>query len=229
MIKAIYSKFGIFFLVLNLTWISGQNFEKLSKEICESISEKDSISQQKLFDEFSKYYDFENKEKELLISDFNPFSFKLQRELIKNCPNLNYLDSYFLLPLSNIADIEQIFNREQLANLEKQLKNIQYKNRLQIFVVTTKDYFPQTNIDDFSYSVLNNNYSDFFEKGAIIFAVNIKERNIRISTNSIAMKNLSDEFCQDILDKIIIPAFKKGKYYEGIENAIKEIETKTKL
>ena len=117
MIKAIYSKFWIFLFVLNLTWISGQDFEKLSQEICESISEKDSISQQKFFDEFSKYYDFENKETELLISDFNPFSFKLQRELIKNCPNLNYLDSYFLLPLSNIADIEQIFYEYPLNSL----------------------------------------------------------------------------------------------------------------
>ncbi len=59
--------------------------------------------------------------------------------------------------------------------------------------------------------------------------MNIKERNIRISTNSIAMENLSDEFCQNILDKIIIPAFKEGKYYEGIEKAVKEIETKNQL
>ena len=170
------------------------------------------------------------EKKNLLISDFNIFSLKLQKEIIKNCSNkLPYLDSYLLMPLSNIADVEKIFNYEQTKKLEKYLKEIQYKNRLQILVVSTDDYFPNQNIDNYSFSILNANYSTLFENGGIIFILNPKDRNIRISTNQIAKQSLSDEFCQNLIDEILVPNFKNEKYFEGIEQAVLKIQSKTKL
>ena len=61
-----------------------QDYEKLGKEICENITKSDSISSEKIFKEFSKYYDLDNEKNDLLISDFNGFSFNLQKEIIKN-------------------------------------------------------------------------------------------------------------------------------------------------
>lgn len=227
MLKEIYNKFWILILVTNLTWLQAQDYEKLGKEICENITKSDSISSEKIFKEFSKYYDLDNEKNDLLISDFNGFSFNLQKEIIKNCSNkLPFLDSYSLMPLSNIADIEKIFSSDQTKKLERQLKEIQYKNRLQIIVITTDDYFPNENIDEYSFSILNNNYNNFFENGGIIFVINLKERNIRISTNSIAKEKLSDEFCQDLIDKTIVPNFKNEKYFDGIEQVIHKIQNK---
>ncbi len=227
MLKEIYNKFWILILVTNLTWLQAQDYEKLGKEICENITKSDSISSEKIFKEFSKYYDLDNEKNDLLISDFNGFSFNLQKEIIKNCSNkLPFLDSYSLMPLSNIADIEKTFSSDQTKKLERQLKEIQYKNRLQIIVITTDDYFPNENIDEYSFSILNNNYNNFFENGGIIFVINLKERNIRISTNSIAKEKLSDEFCQDLIDKTIVPNFKNEKYFDGIEQVIHKIQTK---
>jgi hypothetical protein len=226
-LKEIYNKFWILILVTNLTWLQAQDYEKLGKEICENITKSDSISSEKIFKEFSKYYDLDNEKNDLLISDFNGFSFNLQKEIIKNCSNkLPFLDSYSLMPLSNIADIEKIFSSDQTKKLERQLKEIQYKNRLQIIVITTDDYFPNENIDEYSFSILNNNYNNFFENGGIIFVINLKERNIRISTNSIAKEKLSDEFCQDLIDKTIVPNFKNEKYFDGIEQVIHKIQNK---
>ena len=130
------------------------------------------------------------------------------------------------MPLSNIADIEKIFSSDQTKKLERQLNEIQYKNRLQIIVITTDDYFPNENIDEYSFSILNNNYNNFFENGGIIFVINLKERNIRISTNSIAKEKLSDEFCQDLIDKTIVPNFKNEKYFDGIQQVIHKIQNK---
>jgi len=226
-LKEIYNKFWILILVTNLTWLQAQDYEKLGKEICENIIKSDSISSEKIFKEFSKYYDLDNEKNDLLISDFNGFSFNLQKEIIKNCSNkLPFLDSYSLMPLTNIADIEKIFSSDQTKKLERQLKEIQYKNRLQIIVITTDDYFPNENIDEYSFSILNNNYNNFFENGGIIFVINLKERNIRISTNSIAKEKLSDEFCQDLIDKTIVPNFKNEKYFDGIEQVIHKIQNK---
>ena len=227
MLKEIYNKFWILILITNLTWLQAQDYEKLGKEICENITKSDSISSEKIFKEFSKYYDLDNEKNDLLISDFNGFSFNLQKEIIKNCSNkLPFLDSYSLMPLSNIADIEKIFSSDQTKKLERQLKEIQYKNRLQIIVITTDDYFPNENIDEYSFSILNNNYNNFFENGGIIFVINLKERNIRISTNSIAKEKLSDEFFQDLIDKTIVPNFKNEKYFDGIEQVIHKIQNK---
>ncbi len=230
MLKEIYNKFWILILVTNLTWLQAQDYEKLGKEICENITKSDSISSEKIFKEFSKYYDLDNEKNDLLISDFNGFSFNLQKEIIKNCSNkLPFLDSYSLMPLSNIVDIEKIFSSDQTKKLERQLKEIQYKNRLQIIVITTDDYFPNENIDEYSFSIFNNNYNNFFENGGIIFVINLKERNIRISTNSIAKEKLSDEFCQDLIDKTIVPNFKNEKYFDGIEQVIHKIKFKNNV
>lgn len=229
MLKGIYNKFWILILVTNLNWLQAQDYEKLGKEICENINKSDSISSENIFEEFAKYHDLENEKNDLLISDFNGFSFNLQKEIIKNCSNkLPFLDSYVLMPLSNIADVEKIFTFEQTKKLEKQLKEIQYKNRLQIFVITTVDYFPNQNIEEYSFSILNNNYNDFFENGGIVFVINLKERNIRISTNSISQQKLTDEFCQNLIDNTIIPNFKTEKYFEGIDEAILKIQIKIK-
>jgi uncharacterized protein len=226
-LKGIYNKFWILIFALFSSWTFAQDYEKLGKEICENISKNYSISQKNIFKEFSKYYDLDNEKKDLLISDFNGFSFNLQKEIIKNCSNkLPFLDSYSLMPLSNIADIEKIFSSDQTKKLGTQLKEIQYKNRLQIIVVTTDDYFPNENIDEYSFSILNNNYDYFFENGGIILVINLKERNIRISTNLIAREKLSDEFCQDLIDKTIVPNFKNEKYFDGIEQVIQKIQNK---
>jgi uncharacterized protein len=226
-LKGIYNKFWILIFALFSSWTFAQDYEKLGKEICENISKNYSISQKNIFKEFSKYYDLDNEKKDLLISDFNGFSFNLQKEIIKNCSNkLPFLDSYSLMPLSNIADIEKIFSSDKTKKLGTQLKEIQYKNRLQIIVVTTDDYFPNENIDEYSFSILNNNYDYFFENGGIILVINLKERNIRISTNLIAREKLSDEFCQDLIDKTIVPNFKNEKYFDGIEQVIQKIQNK---
>lgn len=230
MLKRIYNNFWILIFTFFFSWTSAQDYQKLGKEICENIFKNDSVSTENIFKEFEKYYNLDDEKNDLLISNFNVFSFNLQKEIIKNCSNkLPYLNSYFLIPLSNIADVEEIFNSEQTQKLEKQLKEIQYKNRLQILVVSTYDYFPDQNIDDYSFSTLNINYNSLFENGGIIFVINPKERNIRISTNQVAQQSLTDEFCQYLIDKIIVPSFKNEKYFDGIEQAVLKIQSKIQL
>jgi len=48
-------------------------------------------------------------------------------------------------------------------------------------------------------------------------------RKIRISTGYGTENILTDEICQKIIDEKIIPEFKKGNYYEGIEIGIIEL------
>ncbi len=55
----------------------------------------------------------------------------------------------------------------------------------------------------------------------ILFSKNLRE--IRISTGSGTEQKLTDEICKNVIDKTIIPEFKNGEYYSGIESGLNEL------
>lgn len=208
-------------LFTNITFSHAQDYDQISKEICKSFKKKKPAKN--LLD-FNKY--FNTDAVDFLISDVNIFQFNLQKNLIKNCTEFPYIENYSLIPFSNVVDLEKVFNREELAKLEKQLKEIQKTNRFQLFIISTDDYFPNENIIDYSFSILNNNSSDRFQKGNMIIVFNLKSREVRISTNDIARNIISDDFSQKLIDEVVVPNFSEEKYFKGINEAIVKINEK---
>ncbi|MBW1618693.1 TPM domain-containing protein [Empedobacter falsenii] len=208
-------------LFTNITFSYAQDYDQISKEICKSFKKKKPAKN--LLD-FNKY--FNTDAEDFLISDVNIFQFNLQKNLIKNCTEFPYIENYSLIPFSNVVDLEKVFNREELAKLEKQLKKIQKTNRFQLFIISTDDYFPNENITDYSFSILNNNSSDRFQKGNMIIVFNLKSREVRISTNDIARNIISDDFSQKLIDEVVVPNFSEEKYFKGINEAIVKINEK---
>jgi hypothetical protein len=210
------------FLLTNIKISYAQDYDQISKEICKSVKENKNFSKG-LFD-FNKYLNSESEE--FLISDANFFYFNLQKSLMKNCSDLPFIENYSLVPSSNVVDLEKVFNREDLAKLKERLKGIQNTNRFQLFVISTEDYFPNENIEEYSFSILNKNSSDLFQNGSLIIVFNLKSKEIRISTNNIARNIITDEFSQKLIDEVIIPKFREEKYFEGIINSVIEINNK---
>ncbi|WP_312356649.1 TPM domain-containing protein [Empedobacter sp.] len=208
-------------LFTNITFSHAQDYDQISKEICKSFKKKKPAKN--LFD-FNKYLNSEAED--FLISDVNIFQLNLQKSLIKNCTEFPFIENYSLVPFSNVVDLEKVFNREELAKLEKQLKEIQKINRFQLFIISTDDYFPNENIIDYSFSILNNNSSDRFQKGNMIIVFNLKSREVRISTNDIARNIISDDFSQKLIDEVVVPNFSEEKYFKGINEAIVKINEK---
>ncbi|MDH1883166.1 TPM domain-containing protein [Empedobacter falsenii] len=211
-------------LCTNITFSHAQDYDQISKEICKSITKDQSLSGKIKFPDFRDF--IKTDADKFLISDVNVFQFNLQKSLIKNCTEFPFIENYSLVPFSNVVDLEKVFNREDLAKLEKQLKEIQKTSRFQLFIISTDDYFPNENITDYSFSILNNNSSDLFQKGNMIIVFNLKSREVRISTNKIAQNIISDEFSQKLIDEIIVPNFSEEKYFEGINEAIVKINEK---
>ncbi|WP_353165503.1 TPM domain-containing protein [Empedobacter brevis] len=211
-------------LFINTVFSYGQDYDQISKEICKSVTKDKSLSGKIKFPDFRDYIKTDSEE--FLISDVNFFQFNLQKHLIKNCTEFPFIENYSLVPLSNIVDLEKAFNREDLAKLEKQLKEFQKNNHFQIFVISTDDYFLNENIIDYSFSILNKNNFDRFEKGNMIIVFNLNSREVRISTNSIARNIISDDFSQKLIDEVIVPNFREEKYFEGINAAIVRINEK---
>lgn len=230
-----------FLIILYLVFISlssnGQTFSDLSLKICDSIkkykyNETDTIElkQVQIYSKLLNEYLLENVKtnRKNFIADFNSLNYKLTRELSKTCDS--YLNKTpYILPHSNLVEIDSVFSIEQRENIVKIVKEIRNKNRIEILVLSIDELYPHGNIDEFA----NNKIIDWkvggvFQKSGVIIVFSEKLRLLRISTTEISKRYLTDLNCERIVSEIMIPNFKKDNYYDGIYKSLIEIEKLTK-
>jgi uncharacterized protein len=107
--------------------------------------------------------------------------------------------------------------------LEKKLVLYDDSSSIQIAVVivnSTGEYA----ISDAAYQILHDWKVGRKDKnnGVVLLAA-IKDRRINIQTGYGMEGVLPDILCRRIIDQFIIPAFKTGNYYEGLDNATSKI------
>lgn len=93
-----------------------------------------------------------------------------------------------------------------------------------VYVVTIDDYFPDTNITDFSNR--NREYwgqRGSYKKGNVMISISTSQRQLRVSTGDVSMKYLTDEECSKI-NNVIISYFKDRKYFNGIIKGLEEMK-----
>ncbi|MCX2681446.1 TPM domain-containing protein [Galbibacter sp. EGI 63066] len=127
-------------------------------------------------------------------------------------------------PVGYVNDFEELFTAEQKNELEKSISDYENETTREIAIVTVNSIAPYDNIADFA-TDLSNKWGvgkAMIDNGlVIVFSKSL--RKIRISTGNGTEKILTDEICKNILDQTIIPEFKKGKYYSGIEKGLAEL------
>ncbi|WP_157811830.1 TPM domain-containing protein [Tenacibaculum sp. SZ-18] len=135
--------------------------------------------------------------------------------------------SYFnKLPVlqDRVTDFENIFTSNQKENLTKIIKDFKAKTTNQIAIVSVKSIGEYENFDRFSQDL--SDFNGVGQKGldnglTIVFSKNL--RKIRISTGTGTEKILTDNMCQKILNELILPEFREGKYYQGIESGLNSL------
>jgi hypothetical protein len=226
--------FYLIFLSLNL---NGQTISDLSLKICDSIKNHKytkidtiELKQAQIYSKLLTEYLLKNvkAEPKNFKTDFNSLNYKLTRELNKSCEN--YLNkTTFILPFSNLVEIDSVFSIEQRENIVKIAKEIRNKNRMEILILSIDELYPNENIDEFSYNKLIDwKVGRVFQKSGVVIVFSKKLRLLRISTTEISKKYLTDENCEKIVSEIMIPNFKKDNYYDGIYKSLLEIENLTK-
>lgn len=126
-----------------------------------------------------------------------------------------------------VNDFEFIFTVEQLEKLTLMIKQFEKNTTNQIAIVSIKSIGNYTDFDKFAVDLSNYNGIGLKEKDnglSIVFSKNLKK--IRISTGYGTEKILTDEICKNIIDQTIIPEFKNGDYYNGIEKGMAELIAK---
>lgn len=121
-----------------------------------------------------------------------------------------------------VKDYSKIFSKNQLDSLNVKLNQYEDQTTNEI-VIITKDSIAE---DIVLYSVNLANEIGIGKKdknnGLLILFIK-NSRQIRISTGLVTEKILADSICQNIIDKQMIPEFKKGNFYKGINDALDKI------
>ncbi len=230
-----------FLILLYLVFISlqsnGQTISDLALKICDSIKshkyvESDTIEfkQAEIYSKLLSEYLLNKNDLKVksFKNDFNSLNYKLTRELNKTCETYKIKNS-FLLPFSNLVEIDSIFSTEQSEKINEIAKDIRNKNRMEIVILSIDELFPDENIDEFSYNKLIDwKVGGVFEKSGVIIVFSKKLKLLRISTTYISKKYLTDENCEKIIAEIMIPNFKNDNYYDGIYKSLIEIKNITK-
>ncbi len=116
-----------------------------------------------------------------------------------------------------VFDFEQILSPDQEVDLNKLLRAHEQKTTNEIAVVTTPDWGEQENIVFYAVEFGEKQGVGKKDKDngvVIVFSQNMRET--RISTGYGTENVLKDEIAKEIIDSLMIPEFKKGKYFEGI-------------
>ncbi|MFC2089939.1 TPM domain-containing protein [Bacteroidota bacterium] len=126
------------------------------------------------------------------------------------------------LPVPNqpsdwVNDYANVFNANEKQQLSRKLNQFEYNNSTQIFVVTINEN------DGYPASMLAPMIGEAWGVGkegkdnGLLVLMDMKERDVFISTGYGLEEFIPDAIAKRIVENEIIPAFKQGDFYGGID------------
>ena len=131
-------------------------------------------------------------------------------------------DVNFPEPIGYVNDFERIFTSDQKNQLEKIISDFEEQTTKEISIVTISSIEPYDDIGHYAADLAQHwgvGKSDSNNGLLIIFSQPLRE--IFISTGLGTEKILTDEICKRVIDDIIIPEFREGDFYSGIEKGLR--------
>ena len=123
-----------------------------------------------------------------------------------------------------VFDNENLLNKKEETELQRMIVDHESKTTNEIAIVTTPDWGEESSA--LFFSVNFGNKHGIGKKGkdnGIVIVVSKQQREARISTGYGTEEVLKDEIAKQIIDSLMIPRFKEGKYFQGIKDGTQEI------
>jgi uncharacterized protein len=125
-----------------------------------------------------------------------------------------------------IYDFENIFSPGEEKSLELLIRDIELKSKLEITIITL--YGAETDKSDFYNAILAlARKLNIIKKGKdnlILIGISKNFRKIRIYNGWDIVAKITDEETQRIINNTILPQFKIGKYFNGTNDGIIELQ-----
>lgn len=127
-----------------------------------------------------------------------------------------------------VNDFEKILTEKQIETLNTTLKSFEKKALYKIVIVSVPTIKPYDNFPEYAHKLDEYLSKDPKLDPTILIVVSKTLRQIQVLSIDLIRYKLSDEETQTILTNFTIPEFKKGDYYQGLENAVVQIIEKMK-
>ena len=121
---------------------------------------------------------------------------------------------------SYVGDEAHLLNPDQHAELVELLS--EHRRNAQIELRILPELPQNTSIEAYASAKLHET-EPLRESAHILFVVAMKDKSMRIETNKAAEVKVPDDFCQDVIDNIMIPRFKQDQYFLGIHDGISAV------
>jgi uncharacterized protein len=152
-----------------------------------------------------------------------------EKEIQKSLPELIHSEIGFSLPdsVKIINDYGHIFTEKQRTELNKRISEYIINTTKEFIIVTVDSIKPYKDIQKFA-TDLGNDWGIGAPKwnNGLTIVLCKPCKKIGIATGTGTELILTDEICKEVIENTIIPEFKKGKIYLGINKGIVELITK---
>lgn len=127
----------------------------------------------------------------------------------------------FPKPIGFVNDFENILNQDEITKLETLLITYEKQTSNEIVVVTIRETGIENDFDTYALNLAQNWAVGKKRKdNGLVLVISNQLRKIRICTGTGTAKILTDDVCETILQERILPNFKNGEMYNGIETGI---------
>jgi thiol-disulfide isomerase/thioredoxin len=173
----------------------------------------------------SLFVNNQRKYRKFIEAQLNPE--RVEAEMI----HLTGLECPASLPLAKgkINDFEQIFTDAEEQKLEQLVQKISREEKAEIAIVTVEDYQPFESMQLYAFYLSNCwGVGNEDKDDGMVILISKKQRKVRITNGYGIEKQLTDAETKKIIDRNMVPFYKKGLFYRGTANALQEIARELK-
>ncbi|HLP65478.1 TPM domain-containing protein [Flavobacterium sp.] len=125
---------------------------------------------------------------------------------------------------SIVTDFEGILSPKEEAKLTQMIVDFEKETSVEMAIVTVQSIEPYDDIFNFSLDLANKTGVGKKGKNNGVFIVVSKQlRQVQIQNGDGIVPIISNEKTKEIVGQIMIPEFKDGHYYEGLQKGINKI------
>lgn len=167
-----------------------------------------------------------------MVVNYGLFIMNLKKYLSECALGFTYVIGFLLLIMFSgcskgtsyyIHDHESILSSDEVEKLHEKLAQHHDKAGNEIILVTTPNFEPAETIEDFAKIYGDRIGVGSSDKKGVVFVVSEKQSALYILTGKGVIHLLTDDKTQEIIHQTILPHFKNGRYYDGIQYGISRI------
>ncbi len=120
-------------------------------------------------------------------------------------------------PAHFVFDHEDAFSQEEEVRLDTLFRGHELRTTNEIVLITTKDYHGAMDMRTFAANCGDSlGVGKKRKNNGVVITFSKRLREVYIATGLGTERVLNDWYCQNIIDSLMLPNFKKDRYFEGL-------------